>query len=131
MTNYKIIMDSQGGRCKVCGNVIVGQPIFAYRAGLPTYAICTICWLDSQKEEMEKYEEEERQKTRLRRASEREDWLNPEHKDHETRLNCHIGGHKVVHGGHGYIGGGCWCGYYSPEERPLLYQDYGDELDVE
>ena len=124
MTKYKDILEKQENKCQSCGNEIKGQPHFGYESGEPIFATCMFCQRKMQNEKYEIYREAENIKFQEKRAKERLDWLNPNHKDYETRLSCHNGGHKVVGSYQGFIGGGCWCGYYSPEEKPLVYLDY-------
>lgn len=115
MTIYKDVLENQCNKCKNCGNEISGFPIFAYKGGVPVFAICLLCSMDREEKEINRQE---------KREKERADWLNKDHPHYEIRLRCHNEGHKVVGSSQGFVGGGCWCGYYSPEEKPLRYEEY-------
>lgn len=123
MIEYKTIIEQQQGKCS-CGNNISGQPIFIYKDGIPIKAICYACLLSMLKDKQEQYDIDKEVKRKEERRKSRLNWLNPDHHDYETRLRCHKDGHRVIQGQQGMVDGGCWCGYYSPDEKPYPDLDY-------
>jgi hypothetical protein len=126
MSIYKNILENQEKKCKICDIAISGQPRFVYKDNTPVCAICSSCGA-----EIDVYNAESEiaiiyKKRTEKRKKERDNWLDESNPNYETRLRCSNSGHKVIQGGHGFVGGGCWCGYYSPEEKPIKYVDFGE-----
>ena len=123
---YKQIFDSQNGKCVKCGNEIPSLKearfLISFTPYGPTKAVCNECKDKKILEQRKKAEEEEIEK----RRKERENWLDPNNPNYETRLRCQREGHKVLEAYQGFRGGGCWCGYYSPKERPLSTRERDD-----
>lgn len=120
MTIYKQILDNQKGLCSGCGEEIkkYGFPRFLLKDDVPVSAMCNKCSSIKDADSALRNDNYFSEILRLIRQKERENWLDPSNEQYEIRLRCHQEGHKALSSWQGFSGGGCWCGYYSPEERP-------------